>query len=118
VAELGPLGPVARRRVRVRQRDDIGHVVFGGLPVRARGLDVVQRDGRLVLQLRGLDRVAEERALLGPPGGVQAERGQEVVDDWPGQSKVTLSAAGLEGSTGRDDFRPLQPAIACQPRGL
>jgi hypothetical protein len=46
----------------------------------------VQRDGRLVVELLGLDLVAEERALFGWPGGVEAQRGEEVVDDWESKS--------------------------------
>lgn len=46
----------------------------------------MQRDRRLLLQLLGLDAVAEEGALLGPPGDVEPEGGTEVVDDWVGVS--------------------------------
>jgi hypothetical protein len=75
VAELGPLGLVAGRRVRVRQRDDITYAGGGCL-------DVVQRDGRLVVELLGVDFVAQERALVRWPRGVEAQRRQEVVNDW------------------------------------
>jgi hypothetical protein len=42
----------------------------------------VQRDGRLVVELLGVDFVALERALVRWPRGVEAQRRQEVVNDW------------------------------------
>ncbi len=57
----------------------------------------MQRNGRLMLQLFGLQRVAEISTLLawpaGPmPGRVETNRGREVVDDWPSQSTIESQA--------------------------
>ena len=97
VAVFRPFGMVAGRGVGIGEGDDIRQVV-GSMGGRAGGcLHVVQRNGRLMLQLFGLQCVAEISTLLawpaGPvPGRMETNRGREVVDDCPSKSAIESRA--------------------------